>query len=336
MPTTPRYWGQRDGLALLLLPLSKLFESLVALRRALYRHGWLESGSVPAKVIVIGNITAGGTGKTPLVQYLARDLKARGMKPGIVTRGYGGSRPGESEVNVTDSPKDVGDEAALLARTTHCPVWRGIDRLTTARKLLAAHPECDVILSDDGLQHYRLARDIEIAVVDGARGFFNGLALPAGPLREPLTRLNTCDFVIVKEPIKHDMPKVDFFRMRLRTGELINVADHGKTTSTNDLAQRHVHAVAGIGNPEQFFDALRAMKLDITPHAFDDHHDFKPSDLNFATDDELIVMTQKDAVKCEAFARPNFWALPVIAEIDPGFVEQLLVRLHHGHRSKTA
>lgn len=336
MPTTPTFWNRRDGVAALLLPVSKLFEFIVATRRALYRRGWLASGRVAAKVVIVGNITAGGTGKTPLVLWLARYLSERGMKPGIVTRGYGGTRSGESAVSVSDSVAEVGDEAALLAQLSGVPVWRGIDRLLVAQRLLAAHPECDVILSDDGLQHYRLARDIEIAVIDGSRGFFNGWPMPSGPLREPISRLANCDFVIVKEPIAHKLPNLEYFGMRLRASKFVNVADPSKTANAVDFAQNNVHAIAGIGNPAQFFDTLRSMGLTVTAHAFDDHHVFTLTDLAFARDEDLIVMTQKDAVKCKAFARDNFWALPVIAEIDSGFAEQFFARLHHGTRPKTA
>lgn len=336
MPTTPKYWNRRDGWAALLLPLAKLFETVVTLRQKMYRSGWLASAQVGVKVVVVGNITAGGTGKTPLVLWLAHFLRERGMHPGIVTRGYGGTRQGESEVQIDDPAAEVGDEAALLARESGVPVWRGIDRLVTAQRLIAAHPECDVILSDDGLQHYRLARDIEIAVIDGTRGFYNGWPLPAGPLREPISRLGTVDFIIVKEPVTQLIPEVEYFGMQLKPQRFVNIIDTQQTADPSHFGNQRVHAVAGIGNPEQFFELLRNMGLNITAHAFDDHHQFKASDLAFGTTDNLVVMTQKDAVKCRTFAHSNCWALPVIAEIDSGFAEQFYARLHHGSRPKTA
>jgi tetraacyldisaccharide 4'-kinase len=329
----PAHWRRRGTLALALLPLAVVFGFAAALHRWLFRIGVLRVESLPVPVVVVGNVTAGGTGKTPLVLWLVAELRRRGLHPGIVTRGYGGTGAEPAEVTASSDPALSGDEPVLLARRAACPVWRGRDRAAAGRALLAAHPSCDVIVSDDGLQHHRLARDVEIAVVDGTRGFGNGFLLPAGPLRERVSRLARCDVVVVKEP-QTDPPAGihDAVAMRLVPGRWQRLDNPAVTLDVSAFAGRRVHAVAGIGVPEQFFSTLTAMGADVVPHAFPDHHAYRAGDLAFAGD-APIAMTEKDAVKCAAFATARMWVLPVDAILDASIADRILQTLrtsHHG------
>jgi tetraacyldisaccharide 4'-kinase len=328
-------------LALLLLPLSWLFAVVVALRRWLYRRGVLRSARLPVPVVVIGNVTVGGTGKTPLVIALARALAERGRHPGIVSRGYGASGAAPREVTAGADPAEVGDEPLLLA-AAGAPVFVARDRAAAARALLAAHPACDVVLADDGLQHYALARDVEVVVVDGTRGFGNGRLLPAGPLREPASRAAAADAVVT---LVADAPgHADGAAGGVRGGTADGVAVGRRTTMTHvpvglrnlvDPARAvdpaawprgSVHAVAGIGNPRRFFDLLARMGIEAVPHAFADHHAFVPGDLDFPGA-SAILMTAKDAVKCARFADARLYALDIRAVIDPALVALILERI---------
>jgi tetraacyldisaccharide 4'-kinase len=315
-----RIWTRRSPLACLLWPASVLFGWLAFLRRLGYRAGWLRSERVAVPVIVVGNLVAGGSGKTPLVLWLAGFLAAKGRRPGIVSRGYGARIDEPREATADCGAEEVGDEPVLLARRSGCPVWTGRDRARAARALLAHHPEVDVIVLDDGLQHYRLARDVEIALVD-ARGFGNGFLLPAGPLREPPSRLRTVDAVVA-----HATGLVEGYAMRLEGDQLYCLADPSKRRSARDFAGRRVHAVAGIGDPGRFFAHLQRLGLDTCSHPFPDHHRFQAADLEFG-DDTPIVMTEKDAVKCRRFATPRHWVLPVSAVLEPEFGDWLMTRL---------
>jgi tetraacyldisaccharide 4'-kinase len=314
-----RHWYRLTPVSLLLLPLSWLYCAIVGLRRGLYRLGWLSSKKIPVPVIVVGNITVGGTGKTPLVIWLANFLRARGFRPGVITRGYRGRNRHWPMVVLPDTPAvQAGDEAVLLARLSGCPVVAGPDRVADAEALLAQN--CNLIVSDDGLQHYRLARDVEIAVIDGERRFGNGLCLPAGPLREPPARLRS-----VTLRMTHGDPQTGELGMYLETGDFRNLADpHLRQPFTSFHGP--VRAVAGIGHPERFFASLRRLGLTIETHAFPDHHEFAPDDLAFG-DGRAVLMTEKDAVKCEPFAQPHFWALAANARPDPRLGEALLQRL---------
>ena len=323
MAAIERHWDRLSPVSLLLLPLSLVFCVVVLVRRTLYRMGLLPRVSLPVPVVVVGNISVGGTGKTPLVIWLAEFLRARGYRPGIVTRGYRGkSRFWPLSVSPDTPAALAGDEAVLLARRAGCPVVAGPDRVADARQLL--QQGCDLILSDDGLQHYRLVRDIEIAVIDGERRFGNGLCLPAGPLREPRMRLRS-----VHLRVTNGEPRVGEIGMRLEAGEIYCLINPAQRATVSSLSGRP-HVVAGIGHPERFFATLRRQGLDIEAHAFPDHHEFVPSDLAF-DDTRPVILTEKDAVKCEVFGRPNHWVLAVTARPDVRLGESVL-KLLNGKR----
>jgi tetraacyldisaccharide 4'-kinase len=319
-------------LAALLLPLAALYALLTALRRWLYRRGIARSLKLAAPVIVVGNITAGGTGKTPLVIALADALAARGWRPGIVSRGYGGSagagpRSAPHPVAGDDDPRVAGDEPVLIARAG-LRVFVDRDRVAAGRALLAAHPECDVILADDGLQHYRLARDFEIVVVDAARGLGNGWLLPAGPLREPARRLGDVDALVVTAAdaaaALRAWPRG--FPMTLEGDRFHRVDAPAVSVEAAAFRGEGVHALAGIGNPERFFAQLRGLGIDAVTHSFPDHHPYAAADLALPGA-RAILMTEKDAVKCAAFADARCWYLPVRARIDPALVARIEEKL---------
>lgn len=307
-----RRWYAQTPPPRFLRPLAALYGAVaqgVAARRK------RQAVRLPAPVIVVGNLVLGGTGKTPFVMWLVETLRARGRKPGVVSRGYGG-RTGRDPLRVTQhtDPARCGDEPALLARRLGVPVAVAPDRVAAARLLLDSGA-ADVIVADDGLQHYRLARDLEICVVDGARGLGNGALLPAGPLREPPARLSEVNFVVVNGGGWRTAlaPCVD---LHLRLNEAVSLRD-GERRPLARFAGRRVHAVAGIGHPPRFFAALRAAGLQPIEHPFADHHRYAAADL--AYDDGLpVLMTEKDAVKCLAFARPDWWCVPARAELSAG------------------
>ncbi|MHB8346214.1 MAG: tetraacyldisaccharide 4'-kinase [Acidiferrobacterales bacterium] len=295
---------------MLLMPLSGIYWVISGIRNRLYDLGLRPIAQLPVPVIVVGNITVGGTGKTPLVLWLSQMLRRAGYRPGIIARGYGGRSETWPRILAADSdPGEVGDEPVLLARRAGCVVAVGPDRVAAARALLAAH-HCDVVISDDGLQHRRLGRDIEIVVIDGHRRFGNGLLLPAGPLREPILRLQRADVRVTQ-----GTALAGEHGMELHAQDLRNLVS-GKTLAPGDFAEKKVHAVAGIGNPGRFFATLRELGLDVREHPFPDHHRFRPEDLDFG-DSAPVIMTEKDAVKCERFARPDDWFLEVEARLDP-------------------
>lgn len=322
------YAPRLTPLTFALLPLSWLFRAIVALRRTLFRLRILPSAAAAAPVVVVGNITAGGTGKTPLVAALAQALRDRGRHPGIVSRGYGAAADVPRAVAPWDDPALAGDEPLLLA-ATGMPVWTGRDRVYAARALQAAHPEVDVILADDGLQHYALRRAVEIVVVDAARGLGNGCLLPAGPLREPPARAAEADALvfngrIVTVPgLPENVPR---YPMRLGGQVFRSLAEPARTARAADFVGRRVHALAGIGNPERFFGSLRELGLEPVCHPFPDHHRYTREELALP-DAEVILMTDKDAVKCRILADARMWTLPVTAVLAPGLVEAILEKL---------
>jgi tetraacyldisaccharide 4'-kinase len=313
---------------LLLVPCSWLFFALISLRKFFYQIGWLKSYRLPVPVVVVGNINVGGTGKTPLVIWLAEQLQLAGYTPGIISRGYGGNAQQVQAVFATSNPREVGDEPVLIAKRTGCPVFVSANRIEAGQALLHVHPGCNIIISDDGLQHYRLQRDVELAVVDGAKGLCNGALLPAGPLREPKARLSHVDAVVING--KLDMPlnikDIASVEMQLESDSFYNLIDTIKKCGPQAFANQQVLAMAGIGNPERFFQQLQHMGLFFQSKAFPDHHAFQLQDFESVTAD-IVLMTEKDAVKCQAFAQPNFWVLPVNAAIKSDLMAIILNKL---------
>jgi tetraacyldisaccharide 4'-kinase len=320
---------QTLGLAqVFLLPLAGLFAVLSASRRWLYAHHILASHKLAVPVIVVGNISVGGTGKTPLVIYLATQLKLAGFTPGIISRGYGGNSTGE--VTANSNPASVGDEPVLIAQRSACPVWVNANRVAAGKALLQAHPACNVLLSDDGLQHYALQRAVEIAVVHARRSFGNQLLLPAGPLREKTTRLQTVDAIVDAGSdiafgfyVLGGLPPV--FAMTLQGALFENLAD-ATTQPASYFAGKNLVAIAGIGNPQAFFNQLSHLGLQFESVSFADHHAFSAQDFAAFTH-KTILMTEKDAVKCKAFKLADAWYLPVNAKIENSQNKQTLIQL---------
>jgi len=326
--TLTRAWLRRGPLALALLPLSLLFRLLAALRLLLYRSGIKRGERLPVPVIVVGNIFIGGTGKTPLTIWLAENLRAAGLRPGVISRGHGGQEAAPRAVGPQSDAREVGDEPLLIAARAACPVVVGRRRAEAGRALLAAHPEVDVLIADDGLQHYALARDIEIVLFDG-RGVGNGWLLPAGPLREPPSRRR--DFTVVNAPeisaaLAHAVGGQPF-RMELAGGFAEPLGRPEACLPLGRLQGRRIVAAAGIGNPGRFFAMLRGAGLDFAELPLPDHHDFldRPFD---GVDADVILITEKDAVKCRQLDNlkddPRLWVVPVTARIDPALAEQIV------------
>ncbi|TAN07660.1 MAG: tetraacyldisaccharide 4'-kinase [Rhodanobacteraceae bacterium] len=317
---TPLWWT---------LPLAALYGTVTGARRWLYRRRWLHSERLPVPVIVVGNIVAGGAGKTPLTIALAEALRARGWNPGVVSRGYGGSVSGAVLLDARPDPAVAGDEPALIRTRTGARVAVGARRVDAARLLLTAG--ADVVIADDGLQHYALARDIEIAVVDGVRRFGNGRLLPAGPLREPASRLRGVDFQVCNggAPVAGEIP------MQLVVERVVALADPARTQSLSQFTGQRAHAVAGIGNPARFFGALRAAGIEVVEHAFVDHHRYTRADFDFG-DAAPVLMTEKDAIKCSAFAQPNWWAVPATARLPGAWFDAIDARLRAGRGRASA
>ena len=319
-------WYGRHPLTALLLPLSWVYRLALACRKAMYAAGVLPVRRLAVPVIVVGNLTVGGTGKTPLVIWLARYLQSLAYKPGIISRGYAGTpekRP--RRVEPGSDPGLVGDEPVLLAQRTGCPVMVAPDRVKAAQELLQ-QTDCDILLSDDGLQHTSLGRDIEIAVIDGARRFGNRHCLPAGPLREPLTRLNSVDLIVAGGKAAAGEFLMEY------TGMTAKSLDGRQERELSHFRQETVHAVAAIGNPERFFPLLRQNGINIEQHVFPDHYGFRQSDLEFS-DSGAILMTEKDAVKCRHLALENAWYVPIDVNLPETFgrkLRLLLEEVRHG------
>jgi tetraacyldisaccharide 4'-kinase len=300
-----------------LVPLSFLYGLVMSVRALLYRLGLRHRVKVGVPVIVVGNLTVGGTGKTPLVAWLAAKLSAVGYRVAIVSRGYGGRARGVTRVTLHSRPSEVGDEPLLLARRAQATVFIGRDRVAAARAAVA--DGADVVISDDGLQHLALVRQCEIVVIDGQRGFGNGCLLPRGPLREGPGRLRRVNAVVINGALKapgFKLPsfvKHTLFAMQMRPGDAHPVAGGAALRSVSSFRDSGVHAVAGIGNPQRFFDTLKEAGLRLYEHAMPDHHAFKAGDLNFG-DSLPVLMTEKDAVKCASFADQRCWYVPVTAE----------------------
>jgi tetraacyldisaccharide 4'-kinase len=314
-----RIWYEGGSLYWVLLPLSGLYWLVITVRKSLYRLGLFGTYRAPVPIIVVGNITAGGTGKTPVTIWLTRYLVEQGFKPGIVSRGYGGSRSLSSlRVDAESDPSVVGDEPVLVAQRTRCPVVVDADRASGVKLLV--EDGVDVVVADDGLQHYRLERDYEICVIDGARGLGNRLLLPAGPMRETVGRLSAVDQVLVNgvrrehsenlAPVEQDAIEFELVATEVRR------LDGSAARPIDAFAGETVHAVAAIGNPGRFFDMLRAHGMQVIEHAYRDHAPLGKSDLEFG-DDRRVLMTEKDAVKVVSGLDDRYWAVPVDLSMDP-------------------
>jgi tetraacyldisaccharide 4'-kinase len=301
-------------------PLAALYGGVTAVRRAMYRRGWLRSERLPVPAIVVGNIVAGGAGKTPLTIALVEALRARGFRPGVVSRGYGGSARAPMLLGAQPDPAVVGDEPALIKLRTGAPVAVGAKRAEAAQLLVSEG--VDAIIADDGLQHYALARDVEICVVDGVRRFGNGRLLPAGPLRESESRLRDVDFVVCNGGEAYEGEVA----MRLVLANAVALAGPATIRSLAAFSGQRVHAIAGIGNPGRFFESLRANSIDVIEHPFPDHHRYVAADLDFG-DGLPVLMTEKDAVKCRTFAKQNAWGVPAAAELPASFFDAVAARL---------
>ena len=329
-----KLWYRETAGPSLLQPLSWLYGTAIRVRATAYARRWLTSHRVDKPVVVVGNLTVGGTGKTPLVIWLARHLTERGLRVGIVSRGYGADAAEAPRlVNETSNWQDVGDEPLLLYRGTQCVTLIGRDRVAAAQALVTRG--VDVIVSDDGLQHLRLARDCEIVVIDGTRGFGNGRMLPAGPLREPVSHLADADVIVINGVAEHSSLRrvassieagsieARALQMTLLPGDAVRLDGGEPSRSLEAFRGRSVHAVAGIGNPARFFRDLRARGLDVIEHAFPDHYPFAARDLSFG-DDLPVLMTEKDAVKCASFADPRLWSVPTTATFSEAQARELL------------
>ncbi|MGH8325702.1 MAG: tetraacyldisaccharide 4'-kinase [Steroidobacteraceae bacterium] len=323
-----KLWYEESHGAAVLQPLSWLYGAAVSARRTAYRRGWSRSESVGAPVIVVGNLTVGGTGKTPLTTWLAQQLRQRGLEVGLVSRGYGRQQTGLRRVTADSSWQEVGDEPLILHRRTGCLTVVAADRVAAARELVAER--ATVVLADDGLQHLRLRRDCEIVVVDGTRGFGNGRVLPAGPLRESVSRARNVAALVVNggaegEPVHGVPPELAAraLRMRLVAGEARQVAGSRQAQPLEAFRGRPVHAVAGIGNPGRFFTDLRGRGLEVIEHPFPDHHALTAAELDFG-DGLAVLMTEKDAVKCRDVAGSRLWYVPVEAAFSEADSRRLL------------
>ncbi|NKF22473.1 tetraacyldisaccharide 4'-kinase [Solimonas marina] len=304
-----RRWYASSAPPALLQPLAALYGAISRARRRRLQDRAVQ---VPVPVVIVGNISVGGTGKTPFAIWLLERLCEWGWTPGVVSRGYGAQPPQRPyRVPTGGDPRLCGDEPLLIAQRSGCPVVIDADRVAAARYLLATHPAVDIILSDDGLQHYRLARNVEIALVDGRRGLGNGALLPAGPLREAPARLNEVDLVVINGG---DWSRGGALHMCLQADDARHLLDGERRPLAAWRGQR-VHAVAGIGDPTRFFATLRDAGLDVIEHPFADHHAYTAADLAFG-DARPVLMTEKDAVKCTLFGDGRLWSLPVVAWLD--------------------
>ena len=317
-------WRRENALYyLVLVPLSWLFSGVTALRRFAFKIGILKSYAMPVPVIVVGNINIGGNGKTPVVMWLVQQLRVNGYQPAVISRGYGGSAKLPTAVNSDSKPSDVGDEPVLIANKCACPVWVGADKVHVATELLKAHPETSIIISDDGLQHYALQRDVEIAVTQPEQRSYKPRLLPAGPLREPLERLNTVDAIVCNG----EKTNMGAFEMQLVGEQFYNLLDPDIKAGAAYFKRKTIKALAGIGKPANFFGHLSQLGLAFASVSFDDHHAFTAQDLA-NIDCDVLIMTEKDAVKCKAFAKPHHWVLPVEASIDERLMPLILEKLN--------
>ncbi|MGI9289259.1 MAG: tetraacyldisaccharide 4'-kinase [Pseudomonadales bacterium] len=322
-------WYNGAAGAALLAPLETLYKAYVSRKRQRYLNGQQQSYRSPVPVVVVGNLVVGGAGKTPLVLAICDRLQQAGMRPGILSRGYQArAEIFPRAVLPSDDAIEVGDEPLLMAQRSGAPVCIDPQRARGARWLVE-QAGCDIVLCDDGLQHYALARDVEVAVIDAQRELGNGRCLPAGPLREPAERLHDVDLVVYNGADNAKQNDAATFTMHLKPSLLVRLHDN-QTTNVRELAELAsagpVHAVTGIGNPQRFFASLGELGFEIIEHSFGDHHPFSAADLQF-DDERTIIMTEKDAVKCRDFAPPQAWYLPVDAQLEEGFYSALLGKI---------
>jgi tetraacyldisaccharide 4'-kinase len=326
MKSLEHYWYESSVLAILvvclLLPLSGLYCLVISVRRKLYQLNIKKSFAAQVPVVVVGNIVAGGSGKTPLLISLCDYVSKKGFKPGVVSRGYGGSLTGLKQVASDDMAEQVGDEPLMISQRTNVPVVVGADRVSAINYLLTKN-QCDIVFSDDGLQHYRMRRDFEIAVIDAVRKFGNGFCLPAGPLRERVSRLKEVDLVVYNGS---NIKSTDEYSYKLQITGLKQLNGEMDRPLSSFVKNMTVHAVAGIGHPARFFNQLTESGVSIIEHAFPDHHNYQQDDFS-AWQSDCIIMTEKDAVKCRHLALPDAWVVVVNAELSATLEAQLDAKL---------
>jgi tetraacyldisaccharide 4'-kinase len=333
-----KQWSIYSVWHILLIPLSWIFLVIISVRKSLYSLGWVKSTRLSVPVIVIGNITVGGTGKTPVVIWLAEQLQLAGFKPGIISRGYGGTSKLATQVFANSNPMLVGDEPVLITKRTACPLFVGANRAAAGQALLQANPQCNVIISDDGLQHYALQRDVEIALVNSNLQFGNQHLLPAGPLREKISRLASVDAIIDSASILECKSTIEFpvkgnvlppiFNMQLY-GEIFESIDGSRMAqAARYFSDKNLVAIAGIGNPERFFNQLTNLGLQFERKVFADHYAFTAQDL-MQFSGKTILMTEKDAVKCSTISIADAWYLPVTATVSNSNQASLITFILH-------
>lgn len=314
-------WYEKNIFCYFLFPLSLLYRFIILIRKFLYKIKLFKFHKINIPVIIVGNITVGGTGKTPLVIALVKALHKQGFSPAVITRGYGGkNKKWPVFVDKNSDPTWVGDEAVLIAKNTGVPVVAGPNRVQDAF-LAISHSHCNIIISDDGLQYYALARDIEIAVIDSTRRSNNEFCLPAGPLREPKNRLETVDFIV-----SNGKAHPGEFEMQFVIDDIINLNDDNKKLNLSELNHKKIIAVAGIGNPERFFESLRALNISFTTKIFSDHHAFSKHDFDDIHAD-IVLMTEKDAVKCMPFSDDRFYVVRGHADVDTKLFEAMTMTI---------